>query len=212
MDIISQWRSSRFKIIWILVISAFLISLIALLRFWKGVPISSLTRDINAVAGVPFYIGFFSQIGIFFWVASVSICLFSARILSKRKKNSPFRNFLFFSGLLTLLLALDDIFLLHEEVFPDYLGVPEKVVFASYGVLVLFLLVKFYKTILRTDFIVLAMAFFFFGFSVISDFLTIPGLNQFLVEDSAKMVGIVSWFFYFHGCAESAIGAVEERS
>ena len=52
---------------------------------------------------------------------------------------------------------IDDCFMLHEDVLPG-LGIPQKVVFLFYGVLVLIYLVKFREIILKTPFILLLFA------------------------------------------------------
>ncbi len=195
---LARFRSSWPMIGLIIVVSAVLIGGVLLLHFWKGVPISRLTRDPIGIIGVPSYTGFLSQIGIFFWSASAAICMFSAKVLSKHPDCLKIKHFLFVSGLLTLLLGLDDVFLLHENFFPRFVGVPETVVIASYLGCVLFCLVRFYSVILKTDYILLGMALIFFGVSNILDLLDpFPFLDSYLYEDGAKLVGIVSWLSYF---------------
>lgn len=209
MKIISQFQLNRLKILMILTISIFLISLVVLIGIWEGIPFGNLTRDIIQITGFPPYTGFFSQIGIIFWIATSTLCIFSAKMGSKRQRVTGFKRFLYLSGLLTLFLGFDDIFLLHEYVLP-YFGISEKVVFAIYGILVISFLVKFYSIILKTDYILLAMAFFFFGLSVFFDLFKIPGFNSYLIEDAPKMVGIVSWSFYFYSNALVAFSNQKE--
>jgi len=203
-SLIAQSRSNRPMIAIVLTVSAFLIGIILVLHFWKGIPIGKLTRDPTAIMGAPFYIGLFSQIGIFFWSAAAAICMFSAKVISNRPNSFRLKRFLFISGLLTLLLGLDDIFLLHESVFP-YLGIHEKVVYATYAGLVLFYLIRFYPTILNTKYIFLVMALVFFALSVIFDKTSIPGIDPYLLEDGAKMFGIVSWLAYFFSVGTVAV-------
>lgn len=191
-----RFRSSGSLIGLILVISAALIGVVLLLHFGRGVPISSLTRDPVVIGNLPAYAGFLSQIGIFFWAASTTVCLFSVIILSQYADCRQLKRFLLISGLLTLLLGLDDMFLFHEAVFPR-LGVPEKVVFGSYAIFLLLYLVKFYPLILKTEYILMAMSLFFFGTSVMLDLVPLPGINPFLLEDGTKLIGIISWLAYF---------------
>ncbi len=203
-SLIAQYHSNRTTITIVLSISAFLIGIVLLFNLVGGIPIGNLTRDPSAIMGAPFYTGILSQTGIFFWSASAAICMFSAKIISKNPDSFKFKRFLFFSGLLTMLLGLDDIFLLHESVFP-YLGIHEKVVYATYAGLVLFYLVKFYPTILKTEYILLVMALGFFALSVIFDKSSIPGIDPYLLEDGVKIAGIVSWMFYFYSVGTVAI-------
>lgn len=196
---LAQLQSNRLKIALILIISTLLTGLVILLNLWKEIPIDQLLRDPVAALGVPFYTGFFSQIGIFFWSGTAAVCIFCAKLISKKPETLKIRRFFIFSGLLTLLLGLDDIFLPHEEVFPYYLGVPEKGVFLVYGGLVGYFLIKFHLLILKTAYVLLVMALLFFGLSMVIDvaLFQFSGAVQLLIEDHAKIIGIASWFFYF---------------
>ena len=190
------------RVVVIVITSCLFIGMALMLSIWEKVPISNLTRDINSVADLPFYIGFISQLGILFWSATVTLCLFSARIL---RKKSALREYLFFAGLITLMLCLDDLFLLHEEVFP-FLGVPEKEVYLVYLLVVTVWLLKYYKVILKTYYLILVLAFGFLGISLIIDIIPTQLIDPYLIEDGLKFTGIVSWFVYFLSCAELSVG------
>lgn len=101
------------------------------------------------------------------------------------------------SGLITLMLLVDDLFLLHEEVYRDYLLIPEKITLFAYGSIVLLYLAVFRKTILQTNFLLMGLAITFFALSIAVDLLT--GNDSqigFLLEDGAKFLGIVGWSAY----------------
>ena len=91
------------------------------------VPTAVLTRDSNAVAELPFYVGAVSNIGVIFWSATASICLFVFFSTDNSVVYKRLRSYVLFSGLLTLMFLLDDLFQLHEEFFPDYLFIPKLV-------------------------------------------------------------------------------------
>lgn len=177
-------------------VSVIPIGIVLLLRVWKGVPIHMLTSDVTSAAGVPAYTGFLSQLGIFMWAGAAAVCFFAARLLSVLPDSREARRFCLASGLLTVVLAFDDLFLVHEEFFPSF-GVPEEAVLAVYAGLVSFYLVRFRRLIAGTDYILLAMAFVFFAASVGLDLVNPAGINPYLFEDSAKFAGIVSWLAYF---------------
>ncbi|MDL1892511.1 hypothetical protein FBQ87_06425 [Sphingobacteriales bacterium CHB3] len=166
------------------------------LHYWRGIPIGYLTRDPTAVAGVQAYIGFFSQLGIFFWAGAAAVCFLAAAILTQHAESSETRKFLIVSGLMTLFLSFDDVFLLHEEVFP-YFGIPENVVVLSYPGFVLLYLFRFRFLILSTEYMLLATALFFFAVSFVLDFYKPPQLDRYLYEDGAKLTGIIAWMTYF---------------
>ncbi len=103
-----------------------------------------------------------------------------------------------FAGLLSFLLMLDDLFILHERVFPMYFDQAEKALFALYGVLVLTYLLLYRDFLLRTDWLLLALAFGLFAGSLAFDFISeeihIPQRHFF--EDGAKFAGIAGWTAY----------------
>ena len=188
----------------VLAVSAVLIGVVLILHFWKSIPIDRLTCDPISIVDAPLYTGFLSQIGIFFWSATAAICLFGAKVLSRHPESLKIRGFLVVSGLLTLVLGLDDAFLLHEEFFPS-IGVSQKMVFVIYAGILIFYLIRFSSVILETEYVLLGMALFFCGISIVVDWLQSRGIDLHLLEDGAKLVGIVSWLAYFYRVAASAV-------
>lgn len=175
-----------------------------------GVPLTTFTRDPVAVAGLSPFTGVASNLGAIFWSATAAICLFSWIALRSYSNESKLATFLLCSGLITTLLLLDDFFLLHESFFPKYLGMSEKVVVLCYGLLVLAWIVIFRKFILRTEYLILAVAFAFFGASLCVDVFQYPierliGDWRILLEDGFKLLGIVGWLGYFSRCGLMAV-------
>ena len=141
--------------------------LLVVVNLQTGIPIATLTRDAAAAAHAPFYAGMVSNMGALFWSTAAAICLFSAALLrawsdksDKSKKNGHTDSalFLLFSGLITTLLMLDDVFFLHEEIIPNVLGISQKRVYAGYGLLMCVYLVRFRATILNTEFLLFLFA------------------------------------------------------
>jgi hypothetical protein len=203
-SLLAQSRSV-FPAFGLILLVSFLFSMAVLLLHWElDIPIGHLTRDPALVVHIPIYIGAFSIVGILFWFSSTAICLFSATLVSPRKQRS-LRQFLLVSGLFTLLLVLDDLFLLHEEVFPKYVGIPERVVEASYGILMLLYLLKFRAVIFKTEFLLFGLALGLFGFSLGLDVLPQDIYFRHLLEDGSKFAGIVTWLAYFARVSYSGI-------
>jgi hypothetical protein len=161
-----------------------------------GHPVSRLTRDPAAVARMPLYIGLLSNIGILFWAATVGVCLFSGWQLGGSAARSE-RPFFVCAGLLTLLLALDDFFLFHEELMPRLLGIAENTYAIGYGAVVLGFLLVFRKRLLSSDYLLLLLALAMFAVSVGIDTLTGQTELSNLIEDGAKFSGILLWGLYF---------------
>jgi len=106
------------SIIFIVLVSISVIGLILFLHYNNNISLHTLTSDIVTVSNVEIYVGLLSQIGIFFWAASIAICFFVTTLIWKTQELKKLSLFFIFSGFITLLLAFDDIFLLHEDVFP----------------------------------------------------------------------------------------------
>lgn len=162
-----------------------------------GIPASKLVDDPTYIMKAPFFVGFLSNMGVLLWAATTAILLFSAFLSIRTVHRSESSGFLLCSGLLTGLLTLDDLFLLHEEVFPVYVGIDENVVHAAYLVCISMYLLYFRTMILRTDYLLLGMALGLFAVSMIVDFRLFYLRYRILLEDAAKFIGIAFWLGYF---------------
>lgn len=155
-----------------------------------------LTRDPAASTGTNPLTGMVSNLGILLWCICASLCFFSFTLLKNKPFNREFSSFFLLSGCLTSILLLDDLFMLHEHIFPLNLNIPEKLVIFVYGIIVFLYLAKFRKLISKTDFIFLFLAFGFFGASIIIDLL-VTNMYLAIFEDWFKLLGIVNWLAYF---------------
>lgn len=146
------------------------------------------------------YIGILSNLGILIWCATATILLYSAKLSDMQGKSKKITDFLFYSGILTIFLMLDDLFLVHDIIFPEYLNIDDKAFYFIYGSSVLLLIYFFYKIILDSDYILLLLAFGLLAGSILFDFMDALGIAihyELVLEDSFKFLGIISWFAYF---------------
>ncbi|OUS27787.1 hypothetical protein A9Q98_09030 [Thalassotalea sp. 42_200_T64] len=153
------------------------------------------TRDPISLLRAPLYTGLMSNVGILLWVSSAAVCLFSAYTFSRYSGRT--NGFLLYAGYLTLWLVLDDMFLFHEELFPDYLGISQTLVILVYLLLFLVFFFKYLTYILESDFVLLLLACTFFAASLVCDFALPQRGMVHLVEDSFKLFGITTWLVYF---------------
>lgn len=178
-----------------------LMFLVLLAQVLANVPAEILTRDPLAVYNAPPYVGLISNLGVLLWSAASSVCLFCAARLRQAKGNGLFHYF-FISGLLSLLLCLDDLFLAHEDLWPHLLGIGEGPIVVFYVVLAGIYLWSFRDLIFKTEYLLLVLSFAGFGSSVVLDLLPdldpaliLPG--QYLLEDGSKLLGITTWLAYW---------------
>ena len=160
-------------------------------------PVYVFISDIAAISEVsPFY-GVISTVGILFWCASAAICFFSSLLIRREKLSLNFVWFFLISGIFTMILMLDDLFMLHEHIIPKFLRIPQRAILAGYPILAVLYLIRFRATIVQTYYEILLLAFGFLAISVVLD--VIPNFLadwRPLFEDGAKLLGIVSWFVY----------------
>jgi hypothetical protein len=163
------------------------------------------TRDPATLTASNPFLGVLSSIGILFWAATAAICFFGFAMLRSAAGERSTPRFLLDAGLITTLLLLDDQFLLHEYVFPLYLHFGEKIALLGYFVIVAAFLWRYRQQILSTDYLLLALAFGLFGFSVLADnlFSAVDDNCGYLLEDGPKLFGIIVWFTYWSSvCAQ----------
>ncbi len=176
-----------------------LLLLVVVARLAWHIPVGDLTRDPATVAGTHPFVGWLSNVGVLGWCATASICLFTASVLRRRDHRPDTARFLLAAGLFTLLMLIDDQFLLHDEVFPKYLGVSETLWYLFYAVAFAGLIVVFHEQIQRSNYGLLCVSVACLGlsvaFDVVSGFTWVTGL--FLLEDGFKLLGIVGWALYF---------------
>ncbi len=174
-----------------------LLLVVVALRVGYAVPMANLTRDPAQVLGVSPFAGAVSNIGILLWCASTAICLFAA-LLARRHCARRTPIFLLAAGTVTLVLLLDDLFLLHDIVLPNGFGISEEAVYTAYAAMIGAFITLFHRDIRASDYPLLGLALLFFavslGFDVLQQWVTPPG--AFLLEDGSKLMGIVSWAGY----------------
>jgi len=184
-----------------LLLATFLLLAVLLISLYSDIPVSKFTRDPMAIAGGrPFY-GLLSNIGVVMWSSSMALCFFSYSLLKAGNASRKVLYFVVSGGALSLILLLDDLFMLHEHFYPRYLGYGEKAVFLTYGFLLLIYVVVFFDRIFERSGFYLCCFVFFFALSVLVDRLPETFLPMHhIFEDGSKLLGITSWLG-FHSSA-----------
>jgi hypothetical protein len=142
-----------------------------------------------------------SNWGVILWVVTATICLFSAALLKLQKATDGRFKFLLVSGLFSLLLGLDDLYLLHDRLLPRIFHMPEIFFYLLYFFAFVAYLVYFIPQILKYDYLLFLAAFLFFVISR-QFFVRIPYLSEFnTTGDMLKYFGIVFWLAFFYRTA-----------
>ncbi len=181
--------------------------LVIFIRFRYNIPVAELTRDpVELLNGRP-YTGMLSNLGIIFWSATAGICLFVVILDGNYPQLKRERRFFLLAFILTLVLLLDDLFLLHDVILPEVMKISENYLYALYGILSLLFIIYFRYDIVQTPYLLLIAAVIFFGFSIgvdtIVKFLDLE--HGFFLEDGSKFFGIISWSAYFTHISNRAI-------
>lgn len=167
------------------------------LRLQPFVSLDNLNRDPAAIAIHPIYYGALSNIGVLFWSASAAVCLFSAYLLKHLSARIEHIRFLAVFGLFNTVLCLDDLFMLHEWLFPEKLYISENLVFLAYVIALVAIVVYFRQLMLSTQPLLFVLSILLFFTSIAIDVSPLSSYNANWIEDGAKFIAIFAWLAYF---------------
>lgn len=179
---------------------AVLLGGVAAAKIFLGIPFRYTMGDPATVTGERFYLGLASNVGALLWAANASILFFSSGLHRRRGGDPEVGRFLLCSGLFVALLGIDDMFMLHEQVFPDHLGVRQTFVVAGYGAFALLYAARFASVLAQTAYPVFVAALGMLGVSAgldqLRDLVSIDIPGALFWEDAAKLIGIATWLSY----------------
>jgi len=197
MDLKSQFRNVAPVMVMLYAFTTAVLTIVIFVGIENGIELDHFTQDPSTIMNAPFYLGFFSYVGILFWAGAATLCFFTRYMLPSSESLNEVKSFLLASGLLTLLMMTDDLFLLHEDVFPNYLHIQEGIVYIIYVNLFIYYIFYFREELLRSEFLVLGLAFAMIGTSQFVDELPMPIPEDSFLEDAVKLFGIMTWFIYY---------------
>jgi hypothetical protein len=158
-------------------------------------PPGFLTEDPLQTAKMPFYTGLLSNLGAMFWAGAATCNLLSLVLV---RGNRQKRWFFLASAAITIWLGVDDLFMLHDQVFRYYIPIPEKIIFLTYAALICGYLLYFSKDILATaNYPILGIAMLFLASSMAMDALLPYSLLETFFEDCVKFCGIAHFLTYY---------------
>lgn len=168
----------------------YVISLVWLITF--GFEVMEILRDPAQQSGASSFIGFLSNIGIWLWVSSAAISFFTTFSNSLHNKN--LKNLLFLVGMLTIILAIDDFFLIHDRY------IDQKICFLVYAIFAGALLVRHYKLILEQEGFAFLLAGSFLALSIVTDLIQsripLPYDYVQIFEEGFKFIGAATLLYF----------------
>ncbi|MFB3880654.1 MAG: hypothetical protein ACE149_05290 [Armatimonadota bacterium] len=178
-----------------------LLALVAIISKRLGVDVEVLLRDPAHLVDVPVYTGLISNLGIAVWCAGAVVALFAAALLPRAGSAGEKRRFLLWSGALTLYLMVDDLAMLHDDVYVKLFHIYEQVVFIAYLPIALLYIIRFRRHLFGPNSALVVLTGIFTALSLTMDqwhmLLTIFGRviipESQLIEKGAKLLAMVSW-------------------
>ena len=158
-----------------------------------NIKLNLVVRDLAQTCGYPIGVGMISNIGILFWAAAASICLFTS---FSEIINNESSKLLLLGGVFSSLLCIDDFFLLHDRyIGPDFLNL-------TYLSISIFLLVRFQRILKKIGVSYLIISILFLGLSIFFDGVIQQIFNQSyeltqLIEEGFKFIGIACWLNFW---------------
>lgn len=140
-------------------------------------------------------IGALSVLGVNLWIVAATAALFAVAA----RPNAPrrHRSLLKVVGVASIVLALDDQFMVHEGLMDDLFGLGELWTIIPYALLGLAVAVRYWRVALaHPDGIVLLAALTFLGLSLGLDVTHPPFPGRMTAEEAAKLIGVALWALF----------------
>lgn len=207
-SVLAQVRRNARLILALYVPSVGLLVTLGLLGLFTDIDPSKLTVDPARVTQAHPLAGFVSNLGALLWAATATVALYTGAILRARGVEGAEQAYWFSGGALTVVLLVDDLFMVHEDLGIRWFGIDQRITIGVYGLLALAWVVRFRQRILASDYVLFAATGCLFGLSVGMDQID-EGIirGHLLFEDGFKFLGICSWLGFFLCTSFTAIQA-----
>jgi hypothetical protein len=159
-----------------------------------GIRTQLVIRDLAQTCDTAMGVGLLSNIGYLLWISAAAIALFAglSGVLAIRGR---VRQLLISGGLFSLLLCIDDMFLLHDR----YVG--STFLYSLYAIFALLILFRFRAQVSALGGGSFLLAVALLGTSVVIDQLQevipVPYTTLQLFEEGAKFLGIATWLAFW---------------
>lgn len=202
---------TQVRLVGSIVLAAFcVIGGFALLAELTGHRFRYFSKEPAETLGADLYVGWFAHFTSVVWLAAAATAVF-AGVLLNRSGDTRHGSFLLAGGVLSTLLGADDLFQLHEFVYPK-IGIPQEAVYLAYAVLLVAFVWRFRPEIMAHDWLMLVLTAAFWAMSTFSDVMQHRWGIPHLVEDGAKLTGVALWTTFLVRAASRHLLARIDRS
>ena len=205
----SRWSSIRPALPWILLIGVFVVTVVGIvgsLYVVRGTgPMHYLDDAAVVLQGSPFA-GSVSVLGNFLWVVAGTACLIAVSVVPKQADRR--RSLLLAVGIGSLLLCIDDQFMIHDALLQQSLGLGELWLTAPIAVVALAMVIKLRTAILdHADGAILLLGVGLLALSLGIDAIKPPIPGRPTLEEIVKLAGIAFWCLF---SVRAATGLIRE--
>lgn len=194
----------------LLIIYSPIILILVVIELQQYIPISELTRDTVDLVRGNIYTGLISDIGIYLWFCSASICFLGALILRHNDHKQRQAIFLVILGTFILWLGIDDRLLVHDKLIDG-----GEVIYAVYALAAMYFVYNYWDLLMASAYEQFFIALAFLAGSTFVDAIKdlirlfeqeviyerigeffgtsydVVYQNAYLLEDGLKLMGIV---------------------
>jgi hypothetical protein len=164
---------------------------IAILVFSTDHPFSYFSRDPAIELGASPLVGVLSHAGVLLAWGAATVCAFAGALVA-RARDLRHAAPLLLAALGTAYLALDDLFLFHDDIYPQELGLDQDLVIVLYAVAAIAYLAAYRDFFREHEWPLLALALAALGASLLLDLVNVVYTSRIerWLEESSKFVGL----------------------
>jgi hypothetical protein len=185
----------------------YILSLAAMMA--SGFSAMQVLRDPAQQMEVSGFLGFLSNLGIWLWVSAAAIGFFAMRTGYFAEKTKH-RELLGLTVILSLMLASDDLFMIHD------FYIRQRYCFLTYALFTAFMVFRHHKLIIKIEPVAFILMVLFFGLSIFIDIiqllLPMPYEYTQVLEEGFKFTGMASWLYFIFRLAAWKSGKPDESA
>lgn len=195
------------RLVWAALLPALLVYVLALLLSGvAGIQPLQVIRDLAQTCDTAMGVGLISNLGYLLWISAAAIALFVA-LSGALPVRARMRQLFLSGGLFSLLLCLDDMFLLHDRY------ISSNLLFGLYVLFALLILLRFRRQVQLLGDGAFLLAVLLLGLSLgidqFQELIPVPYSSLQILEEGAKFLGIATWlgFWWQAGAAAAKLKA-----